>query len=79
MVTLVEGESLFNDATALIAYRAALVAVATGTFVLVDGSIGNFVIAAIGGILIGCRRRPRHGRRSCAGSTTRRSRSSCRC
>ena len=52
VTTLVEGESLFNDATALIAYRAAVVAVATGTFVL-STSIGNFVIAAIGGIVIG--------------------------
>ena len=33
-ITLIEGESLFNDATALIAYRAAVVATVTGVFVL---------------------------------------------
>jgi monovalent cation/hydrogen antiporter len=52
VTTLVEGESLFNDATALIAYRAAVLAVITGTFVL-STALGNFVIAAIGGIVIG--------------------------
>jgi CPA1 family monovalent cation:H+ antiporter len=52
VTTLVEGESLFNDATALIAYRAAVLAVITGTFVL-STAIGNFVVAAIGGIAIG--------------------------
>ena len=35
-ITLIEGESLFNDATALIAYRAAVVATVTGVFVLTD-------------------------------------------
>ena len=32
LVTLLEGESLFNDATALVVYRAALAAVATAAF-----------------------------------------------
>jgi CPA1 family monovalent cation:H+ antiporter len=52
VVTLVEGEALFNDATALIAYRGAVMAVATGTFVLAVAA-GNFVVASVGGILIG--------------------------
>ncbi len=52
VLTLIEGEALFNDATALILYRAAVVATMTGVFVLAD-SIGNFVIASIGGIAIG--------------------------
>jgi CPA1 family monovalent cation:H+ antiporter len=52
IVTLVEGESLFNDATALIAYRAALLAVASGAFVVVD-AVSGFAIASVGGILIG--------------------------
>jgi monovalent cation/hydrogen antiporter len=52
VVTLVEGESLFNDATALIAYRAAVLA-ATGTaFLLVDG-VAGFAVASVGGIAIG--------------------------
>jgi monovalent cation/hydrogen antiporter len=50
--TLVEGEALLNDATALVAYRVAVVAVVSGTFVLTD-SLASFVIAAVGGIAIG--------------------------
>lgn len=49
--TLLEGEALFNDATALVAYRAAVLA-ATGTFVLSD-ALATFVVAAVGGIAIG--------------------------
>jgi Na+/H+ antiporter len=51
-VILIEGESLFNDATALVAYRAAVVAVASGGFILVD-ALAGFGIAAVGGIAIG--------------------------
>ncbi|MEA2548963.1 MAG: monovalent cation/hydrogen antiporter, partial [Chloroflexota bacterium] len=52
IVTLIEGESLLNDATALVAYRAAVAAALTGTFVLTD-ALGAFAVAAIGGIAIG--------------------------
>jgi monovalent cation/hydrogen antiporter len=52
IVTLVEGEALLNDATALVAYRAAVAAALTGTFVLTDAA-GGFLIAAVGGIAIG--------------------------
>jgi monovalent cation/hydrogen antiporter len=52
IVTLVEGEALFNDATALVAYRAAVLAVASGGFVL-SQAVGGFVVAAVGGIAIG--------------------------
>src|SRR3954452_619037 len=51
-ITLVEGESLFNDAVALVAYRAGVLAVASGTFLLVNAAT-SFVVAAIGGIVIG--------------------------
>ena len=52
VVTLLEGESLFNDATALVAYRAAVLAVASGAFVLSE-ALAGFAIAAVGGIAIG--------------------------
>jgi Na+/H+ antiporter len=52
IVTLVEGEALLNDATALVAYRAAVAVALGGTFVLAD-AIGGFFIAAVGGIAIG--------------------------
>ena len=74
VVTLIEGEALFNDATALVAYRAAVAAVVSGTFVLAE-SLAAFVVAAVGGIVDRRRGRPGRRARSCAGSTTRRSRS----
>jgi Na+/H+ antiporter len=49
--TLIEGEALFNDATALVAYRTAVLAV-SGTFVLSE-SVAGFFVAALGGIAIG--------------------------
>jgi monovalent cation/hydrogen antiporter len=52
IVTILEGESLVNDATALVAYRFAVVAVSTGSFSLAKAS-GQFVFVAIGGILVG--------------------------
>ncbi len=51
-VSLVEGEALFNDAVALVAYRAGLVAVASGAFLLV-GTVSSFFVAAVGGIALG--------------------------
>jgi CPA1 family monovalent cation:H+ antiporter len=52
VVTLIEGEALLNDATALIAYRTATIAVASGTFIA-SQALGSFVVAAAGGIVIG--------------------------
>jgi CPA1 family monovalent cation:H+ antiporter len=52
IVTLVEGEALFNDATALVAYRAAVIAVVSGSFVLSE-VLAGFAMAAVGGIAIG--------------------------
>ncbi|MFZ6008852.1 MAG: Na+/H+ antiporter [Bacteroidota bacterium] len=52
VVTILEGESLVNDATGLIAYRYAVAAVVTGTFSLWEASY-KFVIVAVGGILLG--------------------------
>lgn len=50
--TVLEGESLFNDASSLIIFRFALVAVATGQFIWQDAAI-SFVWMVIGGIGIG--------------------------
>src|SRR5437016_12124439 len=52
IVTILEGESLVNDATALVAYRFAVLAVVTGSFSLAQAG-GEFFIVGIGGILIG--------------------------
>jgi monovalent cation/hydrogen antiporter len=52
IVTIVEGESLINDATALVLYGAAVTAVVTGAFSLWDASL-HFVVAVVGGIAIG--------------------------
>ena len=52
IVTVLEGESLVNDATALVAYRFGIAAVVTGTFSLEHASL-KFVVVCCGGILIG--------------------------
>ena len=51
VVTILEGESLINDASALIAYRVAIVAVG-GTFSLVGAGV-SFVVVGLGGIVVG--------------------------
>ena len=52
IVTLLEGESLLNDATGIVAYRIA-VGVATGTAFSIWGAGLQFVVGAIGGIAVG--------------------------
>jgi CPA1 family monovalent cation:H+ antiporter len=52
VVALVEGESLFNDATALVALRTAVLATLSGAFVLTE-VLGGFAVAVVVGILIG--------------------------
>jgi monovalent cation/hydrogen antiporter len=52
IVNLVEGESLVNDAVALVAYRVAVVAAVEGTFSLLDASL-EFLLAAAGGVALG--------------------------
>lgn len=52
IVDLVEGESLVNDAAALVAYRVALAAAVGGAFSLVDAT-GEFFLAVVGGVAVG--------------------------
>jgi Na+/H+ antiporter len=52
VITILEGESLVNDASALIAYRYAVAAVTTGVFVLWKASL-EFLWVAGGGIAAG--------------------------
>ena len=52
LVDLIEGESLVNDATALVAYRVAVTAAVGGTFSIVDAGF-ELVGAVAGGIAIG--------------------------
>jgi CPA1 family monovalent cation:H+ antiporter len=52
LVTILEGESLVNDATALVLYRAAVTAAVTGSFSLGETLI-EFVFAAAGGVAVG--------------------------
>lgn len=53
VISILEGESLLNDATALTIYRAAVGAAVTAVAVTVVGSLASFVFVALGGILIG--------------------------
>jgi monovalent cation/hydrogen antiporter len=52
LVSLIEGESLVNDGTALVAYKFAVAAVVTGSFSLMEAS-GRFFLNVVGGIAIG--------------------------
>jgi CPA1 family monovalent cation:H+ antiporter len=52
IVTIVEGEALINDGTALVAYKFAVAAVVTGSFSLLEAS-GEFVLNAAGGVAVG--------------------------
>ena len=52
MNTIIEGESLVNDASALIAYQFAVAAVVTGQFSLKEASL-QFVFLGVGSVLFG--------------------------
>ena len=52
LIALIEGESLINDGTALVAYRFAVAAVVTGSFSLLEAS-WRFVVIVGGGIAVG--------------------------
>ncbi|MEO6498561.1 MAG: Na+/H+ antiporter [Mucilaginibacter sp.] len=52
VITIIEGESLVNDASALITYRYAIAAVVSGTFLIWKASL-EFLLVSAGGILTG--------------------------
>jgi len=52
VITILEGESLVNDASALVLYRAAVMAIVSGTFSL-GATVGGFFLVATVGVLIG--------------------------
>ena len=52
IITILEGESLINDATGIVAYRIAVAAVVTGAFSLWEAGL-QFVVGAFGGVAVG--------------------------
>jgi Na+/H+ antiporter len=52
LVSILEGESLLNDATSLTVFRFALAAIITNNFVWYN-AVGNFVLVSLSGIAIG--------------------------
>jgi CPA1 family monovalent cation:H+ antiporter len=52
IVTILEGESLVNDATALTAYRVTVAATLTGVFVAGDALL-EFAVVVLGGVAVG--------------------------
>ncbi len=52
IVTVLEGESLVNDATGIVAYRIAVAAVVTGAFSVWEAGL-QFVVGAAGGVAAG--------------------------
>jgi Na+/H+ antiporter len=52
LVTILEGESLVNDASGLVIYKLAIVAVLTGAFSMGEAT-AQFALVSVGGVLIG--------------------------
>ena len=52
VIAILEGESLLNDATALVAYRLALVAAVSGSFSAAD-AVASFLLIGVGGVAVG--------------------------
>jgi Na+/H+ antiporter len=52
IVTILEGESLVNDATGIVAYRVAVAAVVTGAFSIWEAGL-QFIVGALGGVAVG--------------------------
>lgn len=52
MLSMIEGESLINDGTALVAYRTAVAVAVGGSFSLL-GASGDFVLNVVGGAVVG--------------------------
>ncbi|MFC4065761.1 Na+/H+ antiporter [Actinoplanes subglobosus] len=52
LITLIQGEGLLNDATALTLLTVAIAAQNNGNF-SIDNAVGRFVVSAAGGVLIG--------------------------
>jgi monovalent cation/hydrogen antiporter len=52
LLVILEGESLFNDATALVIFRVAALAAVTGAF-SVGTALGTLLLSGIGGVLAG--------------------------
>jgi Na+/H+ antiporter len=52
VISVLEGESLVNDASALVLYRAAVVAIVSGAFSL-GATVGGFFVVAVVGVLVG--------------------------
>jgi monovalent cation/hydrogen antiporter len=52
LVALIEGESLVNDGTALVAYKFAVIAVVSGSFSMSEAA-GSFALNVVGGIAVG--------------------------
>jgi CPA1 family monovalent cation:H+ antiporter len=52
LLTVVEGENLTNDWSALVLYRFAVAAVVTGSFSLAEASV-EFLLTGVGGLLVG--------------------------
>lgn len=52
LITVLEGESLVNDASGLIAYKYALAAILAGNFILWQAGL-NFILVVVAGVAIG--------------------------
>jgi monovalent cation/hydrogen antiporter len=53
LVTILEGESLINDAAALVLYRVSVAVALSGATITLGGALREFAVAALGGLLVG--------------------------
>ncbi|MCD8914036.1 sodium:proton antiporter [Staphylococcus simulans] len=51
-MTILEGESLLNDAAGIISFKIAVAALITGAFSITD-AVGQFLVSSIGGLVVG--------------------------
>lgn len=52
LISLLEGESLINDASALVLYKISVIALLSGSFSWMDGGV-QFITSAFGGVVLG--------------------------
>ncbi|HEU5190654.1 MAG TPA: Na+/H+ antiporter [Methylomirabilota bacterium] len=53
LVTILEGESLINDAAALVLYRVSVALAVSGGMITLEAGLREFAVAALGGVLVG--------------------------
>jgi CPA1 family monovalent cation:H+ antiporter len=54
LIVILEGESLFNDGTAVVLFKLILTAVLAGSAISIPSTFASFIVVVIGGAAVGC-------------------------